>query len=76
MSKLGSVVVSRPRGRPKGNRDDVTVKIDRVLASRARAVASHRGVPLNELLTGLLKGPVDRAFLRMLRDMEQGGAGK
>jgi hypothetical protein len=65
-------MAKRP-GRPKSsNRDDVTVKIDRTVKGKAELIATHRGVPLAELLSDLLQGPVDRAYLQMLRELEAG----
>ncbi len=67
---LGTVM-AKPKGRPKrSEREDVTVKIDRVLAGRAKHVASYRGIPLAELLTELVESPLDRAYAAMLRDLE------
>lgn len=52
-------------------RDDVTTRIDRVLASRAKAVANHRGVTIGELLSELLEKPVNRAFLDVLKKIKE-----
>jgi hypothetical protein len=63
-------------GRPKGKRterDDTTVKIARSLASKAKLVAAHRGMPAAELLSGMLKAPIDRAYAAMLRELDAKG---
>lgn len=66
--------MSRPKGRPKrSDRDDVTVKIDRTVKGKAEKVATHLGKPLAEVLSEMLRAPVDRAYLRMLRDLEEKG---
>lgn len=63
--------VARPRGKPKtSTRQDVTVKVDRVLVGKAKLIATHRGVPVAELLSDLLAVPIDRAYAQMLRDLE------
>jgi hypothetical protein len=63
--------MAKRRGRPKeSERDDVTVKLDRKLVGKSKLVATHRGVSVAELLSGLLEGPVDRAYAQMLRDLE------
>lgn len=49
-------------GRPKSNRDDVTVKLDRSIAARAHFVAKARGMTLAEYLSEITKGVVDRDF--------------
>jgi hypothetical protein len=51
-------------------RDDVTVKLDRTLVGKAKLVATHRGVPVAELLSELARAPLDRAYAQMLRDLE------
>lgn len=61
--------MAKPKGRPKGERDDVTVKIDRRIAVRARTVAGFRGVPIAELLSELLDGPIMQAYADMIRQM-------
>jgi hypothetical protein len=71
MIDTGSVGVKM--GRPKGkrsDRDDVSVKIARSLASKAKLVAAHRGVPAAALLSGMLEGPIDRAYAAMLRELD------
>lgn len=63
--------MAKRRGRPKeSERDDVTVKLDRKLVGKAKLVATHRGVSVAELLSGLLEGPVDRAYGQMLRELD------
>jgi hypothetical protein len=60
--------MSRPKGRPKSSeRDDVTVKIDRAVASMARMVASVRGVPLVEYLSEAARTVVERDFAKEMR---------
>jgi hypothetical protein len=61
--------MGRPRGTGKSTRDDVAVKLDRVVVGKARAVATHKGVPLAEVLTELLKGPVDKAYLAVIKEL-------
>lgn len=66
--------MAKTRGRPKSSeRDDITVKIDRTLAGRAKHVAHYRGITVAELLSELVKGPLDKAFNQVLRETEQGG---
>jgi hypothetical protein len=65
--------MAKPKGRPKtSERDDVTVKLDRALVGKAKLIATHRGVPVAELLSDLAKGPVDKAYAVMLRELEAG----
>jgi hypothetical protein len=66
-----TMVKAKPKGRPKrSERDDVTVKIDRALVGKAKLIATHQGVPVAELLSDLVKGPLDKTYAMMLRELE------
>jgi hypothetical protein len=61
------------KGRPKtSERDDVTVKLDRGVASMAKWVASSRGITLAEYLTELLRGPVGRDMAKGSKRLTSG----
>jgi hypothetical protein len=68
--------MAKSRGRPKVDRDDVTVKLDRVMASRAKAIANFRGIPVAELLTEIVRLPIDRAYAQMIRELDAGTKAK
>jgi hypothetical protein len=71
---VGAEAVAKRRGRPKSSeRDDVTVRLDRLIARRAKAVADYRGITLAEFLSELARGPVDREFAKMVREMQSEG---
>jgi hypothetical protein len=59
-------------GRPKSERDDVTVKLDRGVVARARYVAEIRGVTLAEYLTEAVRPVVDRDFGKAAKPTGQG----
>jgi hypothetical protein len=59
-------------GRPKSERDDVTVKMDRGLVARARFVAEIRGVTLAEYLSEAVRPVVDRDFGKAAKPTGQG----
>lgn len=63
-------MAAKKMGRPKGDRDDVTVKIDRKLATRAKVLAGHRGISSAELISTLLQGPLDKAYRQMTKEMD------
>jgi hypothetical protein len=66
--------MARRPGRPKvSDRDDVSVKIDRALAMKADRIADHRGQSRAAVLSELLRGPVNKAFLEINRELEKGG---
>ena len=53
-------------GRPKtSDRDDVTVKLDRAIAAKARYVAEVKGIALAEYLSTITGGQVDRDFAKV-----------
>jgi hypothetical protein len=60
------------KGRPKAKsgRDDIAVKIDRIIGDKARFVASRRGTTLAEYLSDLLRSPVERDFAKELKEIE------
>jgi hypothetical protein len=62
---MAGMAVREPMARPKGKRserDDVAVKIDREVYDKAKLVALRRRIPLAELLSEILRGPIDRAY--------------
>jgi hypothetical protein len=60
----------KSRGRPKTDRDEVTVKLSRALAGKAKAVALHRGITVGEFLGETFGAGIDRAYAQMLRELE------
>jgi hypothetical protein len=62
--------MAKGRGRPRAERDDVTVKLARGIVSRAKIVAAARGVTLAEYLSDLTRGPVDRDFTREMKRVQ------
>jgi hypothetical protein len=62
--------MGKSRGRPKTERDDVSVKLDRGVVSRAKLVAAARGLTLAEYLSELTRGPVDRDFAKEMQRVQ------
>jgi hypothetical protein len=70
-SKHGGV--RKGAGRPPSeSRKEASVRIDSKLLAQARMVSSRRGVSLADYLASLLRGPVDRDFLKEMKDLENG----
>ena len=68
---IGAACMAKKRGRPKvSERDDVTIKIDRPLASMVKAIANRRGVGSAEVLSDLAKPSIERAYAQMLRELD------
>jgi hypothetical protein len=57
-------------GRPKSGRDDIAVKVDRVVVARAQFVARLRGLTLAEYLSEAARPTVDRDFARETKRQE------
>jgi hypothetical protein len=53
-------MAKKKTGRPPGTRNDVSCKIDRIIASKAKYVVSSRGISLAEYLSEALRPIVDR----------------
>lgn len=53
-----------------GARDDIAVKLDKVVVGKARLIATHKGISVAELLSEMLRAPVDKAYAGMLRELE------
>ena len=65
--------MAKMKGRPKGDRDDIPVKLDRKLAGMAKAIATARGGTVGEYLSELTSAPIHRDYAKMLRELEQKG---
>jgi hypothetical protein len=66
--------MAKPKGRPKKPSGEGTpVRIDPVIASKARYLASQSGVPMSDLLSDWLRPIVEREFRKAARDLEGKG---
>lgn len=63
---LERTMAARKAGRPKGERNDVSVKIDKRVVGMAKFVALHRGVSIAELLSDTLAGPIEREYVKLV----------
>ena len=52
--------VAKKTGRPKGDRNDVTVRIDAQLKMDAETIANRRGMDLNVFLSEFLRPLIDK----------------
>lgn len=68
--------VAKKAGRPKKpSGEGKAVRLDPDLYGKARIIALRRGFQIGEYLGGLLEGPVERDYQRILKDLaEEGGA--
>lgn len=73
---MGTKASEGKRGRPKeSERNDVSVKIDRTLVGKARLVATHKGISMAQLLSDIIKGPLDRFYAQMVRELGEAEKG-
>lgn len=70
MSSMEAAVMARPKGRPKTGRDLVTVKIDRVLASRIRMVAKAKALTVADVISEAMRAQIDKEVAKLLRETE------
>lgn len=64
------VKMAKRKGRPRtSERDDVSVKIDRRVAARARIVASDAGIPLAKLLTEIVSSGIDKRYAAVVKKL-------
>jgi hypothetical protein len=55
-------------GRPKSNRNDITVKLDADTARMAKAVAAFRDITLVEYLTSIVKPVVEADIAKHFKE--------
>lgn len=67
--KLEAWAEERRRGRPKSERDDVSIKFDRQLAKLAQLVASDRAMSLAEYLSESLRDQITRDSIKLGRKL-------
>lgn len=60
----------RPKRRKPAPRREAPIRLDRSIVAKVRAVATHRGEEMTGILAGLLRGPVDRLYRKMLADLD------
>jgi hypothetical protein len=73
MVAVGEMMAKKKIGRPKtSDRQDVSIKFDKVLAGRARMIARGRGIPLAAYLSELARPIIDRDYARLMRELEEG----
>lgn len=60
------------RGRPKtSERDDVTVRLDRGLISKAKVLAADESLSLAEYLSDMLRPSIDRAYAKLVKKIDE-----
>lgn len=69
--------MARPQGRPQNEElsGSSAVKIDRTMAVKAKRIAEHRGETISAVLSELLKAPLARAWLDMIKEEESAAKG-
>lgn len=68
MKAIGMESVLAPRKR--SGRQTTAVRIDSVVAKKAKTIADDRGVDLSEVLTEFLRVPVDREWAKIIKRID------
>lgn len=69
MAKISGRGGPRPgAGRPRTDRDDISVKMDRATVARARFVADVKGISLAEYLTEAARPVIQKDFEKATKD--------
>lgn len=61
-----------PSGEPS-NQGRLT-RLDPALVSMGKLVAASRGIAMSEYFAGILRGPVQKDYAAMIRELEKGDA--
>jgi len=69
---MAKKAAGRP-GRPRSDRDGVTIRVSRTIASRLRVLAGDKGVSVAELADELFTPALDRAWGQMVKRLEDKG---
>jgi hypothetical protein len=74
MFVTGAVMAKKKMGRPKtSTRDDVSIKFDRVLGRRAKAIADSRRISMAEYLEEITRPVIDRDYAKLMRELDESG---
>ncbi len=72
---VGTLMAKKKMGRPKtSDRNDVSIKFDKVLAGKARLIAQGRGLTMAAYLTEMTQASIDRDYAKLMRELEGGAA--
>jgi hypothetical protein len=70
------IAIAEPRGmakkmgRPKGDRDDVSVRLDRALAKMAKAITTANGGSVAEYLSDMVGPTIRQDYVKLLRESD------
>ena len=68
--------MAKKRGRPRSiERRVAVVKLDSTVVGKAQMVAKARGTSVAEYLSEIIRGPVDRDFLKEMKRIEAESGG-
>ena len=65
---------AKGRGRPSTGRNDAPVKMERALTTMAKAIADAKGITVAEVVSDLIRAPMNRAYNQMLEETKLKGA--
>lgn len=73
MNAMGETTVKRPMGRPRMNREEVSVRYERGLAGKVRLIAQSKRITMSEYLSDVTRSAVDRDYAKLVKTI---GGGK
>lgn len=65
--------MAKARGRPKTDRNDVTIRVSRPMASKLKVLAGDKGVSVGEIADEIFGAVLDRAYAQLMRRLEGKG---
>lgn len=71
MSLQATADMAKGRGRPKGDRDDITIKFDRKLKMKADLIAADKGVSTVEYISELARPAIDKAYATLVKKVDE-----
>ena len=74
MVTMGETMAKKQMGRPKTSlRGDVSIKFDKILARKAKAISDARGISRAQYLSELARPMIDKDYAKLMRELEGGG---
>lgn len=68
---MTGMTMAKKMGRPKTSvRGDVSIKFDKILARKAKAISDARGISRAEYLSEMARPIIDRDYAKLMRELE------
>lgn len=67
--------MAKKRGRPRSDRNEKVVRIEAGLAVKVQRIADHQGVAFSEAHSTITEAVINRAYAKMLRELDAAEGG-